>query len=278
MASSTSLLDWILSLLRDPDQRAAFQADPQGYAHDHGFGDLSSADVHDALCLIADNQSASYDHDKHHVHYPPPHYPDHHEHDAGHYLNNYITNNYKIIDNHDTHIDDSVHERVNTHGGDFNQTIDNDPVVASGHALASGHDIHDSNIATGDDDVAGHDNNVIDGDHNTTAFGSGDATNTDLDHAHFGSGSAVAIDGDAHSDASQHNTTTVVDGGHGPGPTSVNVADEHGDADQHADQAHTHNTMHTNYEDNSHTSIHDDYNSHNNTDIDDSHHTHADVH
>ncbi|MDT7670851.1 MAG: hypothetical protein QOC74_3634, partial [Pseudonocardiales bacterium] len=40
--SDTSLLDWILSLLRDPDTRADFLADPNGYAQDHGFDNLSS--------------------------------------------------------------------------------------------------------------------------------------------------------------------------------------------------------------------------------------------
>ncbi|MDT7658956.1 MAG: hypothetical protein QOF38_3671, partial [Pseudonocardiales bacterium] len=37
MATTTSLLDWLLSLLRDPDARAAFQADPDGYLNECGF-------------------------------------------------------------------------------------------------------------------------------------------------------------------------------------------------------------------------------------------------
>ena len=42
---------------RGPDSRAAFQDDPHHYAAEYGFQDLSAADVHDALCLIADNAS-----------------------------------------------------------------------------------------------------------------------------------------------------------------------------------------------------------------------------
>jgi hypothetical protein len=94
MGAPTSLLDWILSILRDPDARGAFRADPEHYAARHGFQDLSSADVHDALCLIADNGSASYDHEfssRGPAPYPPPHHYDPH-HSASHYLNHYINN------------------------------------------------------------------------------------------------------------------------------------------------------------------------------------------
>ncbi|MBV9312195.1 MAG: IniB N-terminal domain-containing protein [Pseudonocardia sp.] len=271
----SSLLDWLRHLLNDPAEQAAFQANPQGYLEDHGFGDASPADVHEALCLLADDNDhdgwRSYDHDSDHDgHFAPPDDYSHHE-SAAHYLNNYVNNNYTVVNDDGTYIDDSVHERVDTHGGDFNQNIDNDPVVASGHGVAAGHDIRDSNIATGNHDVVGHDNNVVDGDHNTTAFGSGNATNTDLSDSHFGSGSAVSIGGDSTADASQHNTNTLVHGG--DGPTSVNVAGEHGQADQYSDQHHSDTSIHSNYEDNAHTNIHDDYNSHNNADIDDSHHT-----
>jgi hypothetical protein len=79
MVNSTSLLDWIMDLFRDPEARAAFQEDPQGYAADHGFQDLSANDVYDSLCLIADSQSSGYDYKgggEESVHYPPPHHPD----------------------------------------------------------------------------------------------------------------------------------------------------------------------------------------------------------
>ncbi|WP_028924388.1 IniB N-terminal domain-containing protein [Pseudonocardia acaciae] len=270
--SSTSLLDWILSLLRDPDARADFQHDPDGYAAHHGFEGLSGADIHDALMLIADSGSASYDHKFHDngVHYPPPHhYPSGES--APHYLNNYITNNYKIIDDHSTNIDNSVHQNVDTHGGDFDQVIDNDPVVASGdHSVAAGEDIEDSDLTTGDHNVVGDDNEVVTGDHNTTAFGSGDATDVSFDHANVSDGGALSVGGNAHGHAESNDTTTSVHNS-GSGDTSVNAAGDHGYADQTADQSHHDNSGFANYEDHSQTDSHDDINSHNTTHAADSH-------
>jgi hypothetical protein len=272
MTTSTSLLDWILSLLRDPDSRAAFQADPEGYASDHGFQDLSSADVHDALCLIADNGSASYDHKftSSDVHYPPPpHYDSHH--DAPQYLNHYITNNYKVIEEHNTDIDNSVHQNIDTHGGDFDQVIDNDPVVASGDgAVAAGGDIKDSTVTTGDHNVVGDDNQAVTGDDNTTAFGSGDATTADLGHTNVGDGGAVSIGGDAHGHSEDNDTSTSVHSS-GSGDTSVNAAGSHGDASQVADQHESDNATHTNYEDSSSSDSHDTIGSHNDSNYDSSH-------
>jgi len=162
MTASTSLLAWIESLFRDPAAQTALLADPQGYAADHGFQNLSSADVHDALCLAADNRSASYDHDSgNHVQLPPP--PARYDHEDGaHYLRSYVSNNYTTIDEHNTNIDNSVHQQVDTHGGDFSQEIHNDPVVASGdHSVAAGGDIRDSTLTTGDRNVVGNDNQAV---------------------------------------------------------------------------------------------------------------------
>jgi hypothetical protein len=281
---STSLLDWILSLLRDPEARAQFQNDPDAYAAHHGFQNLTSADVHDALCLIADNDSASYDHkfsQSADVHYPPPPHLEHHDHDHGghdaaQYLNHYITNNYKVVDQHNTYVDDSVHQKVDTHGGDFHQHIDNDPVIASGDgAVAAGGDIRDSTVTTGDHNVVGDHNQAVTGDHDTTSFGSGNATSADLGNSHFGDGGALSIGGDAHGHAEDNDTTTSAHNS-GSGDTSVNAAGSHGDANQHADQHESDDSTHTNYEDHSYTDSHDVVNSHNHVQADDSHDT--DVH
>ena len=270
MATTTSLLDWILSLLRDPNQQAAFQADPQGYASEHGFSNLSAADVHDALCLAGDNQSQSYrgDHDAH-VHYPPPQHYEHGE-SGAHYLRSYITNNYTSIDERSTNIDNSVHERVDTHGGDFSQSIHNDPVIASGdHAVAAGHDIRDSTLTTGNGNVVGDNNQAVTGDHNTTAFGSGAATNADLSHASFGDGAAPSIGGNADGHNEHNATNTSVHGG--DGPTSVNAAGAHANAHAVDDQHATDSSTHSAFDDHSHTDSHSELNSHNQAHFDDSH-------
>jgi hypothetical protein len=269
---STSLLDWILSLLRDPDARADFQHDPDGYAAHHGFEGLTSADIHDALTLIADNGSASYDHRFHDdgVHYPPPHhYPAGEA--APHYLNNYITNNYKIIDDHSTHIDNSVHQHVDTHGGDFDQVIDNDPVVASGDDSVAAHgDIRDSDITTGDHNVIGDNNEAVTGDHDTTAFGSGDASNADFDHTSVHDGGALSVGGDAAGHSENNDTTTSVHNT-GSGDTSVNVAGDHGAAGQYTDQSSHDNSGFHDYDDHSQVDSHDDINSHDSAQVADSH-------
>jgi hypothetical protein len=271
--ATTSLLDWILNILRDPDHRSAFQHDPDGYANHHGFGDLSSADVHDALWLIADNQSASFDHG-HSVHYPPPHHYNNNEH-AGHYLNNYISNNYKIIDSRDTDVDNSIHQKVDTHGGDFEQHIDNDPVIVSGdHAIGAHGDITRSTLTSGDRNVVGDRNEVATGSHNNTAFGSGDATTSSFDHASFGDGSAVSLGGDADGSSEHNATTTSVHGG--DGPTSVNVAGDHGGANSSVDQEHTDVDQHFSQDDHTRVDSHEESGSHNSFESHDNHD--ADVH
>ena len=275
--TSTSLLDWILGLLRDPTQQAAFQADPQGYASDHGFSNLSAADVHDALCLAGDNQSQGFErggnHDGH-VHYPAPHHYEHGE-SASHYLSSYITNNYTSIDARSTNIDDSVHQNVDTHGGDFSQNIHNDPVVASGdHAVAAGHDISNSTLTTGGGNVVGDNNHSVTGEHNTTAFGTGAATNADLSHASFGDGAAASIGGNAAGHAAHNATTTDVQGG--SGATSVNAAGDHATAHTVGDQHSTDSSTHSVFDDHSHTDSHNELNSHDTSHFDDSHNT--DIH
>jgi hypothetical protein len=266
--SETSLLEWILSLLRDPDARADFLDDPKGYAADHGFEHLSSADVYDALHLIADD-SDSYHHHGHH--YPPPHDYHHDSDDGSHYLRNYITNNYTTIEEHNTYLDNSVHQDIDTHGGDFHQVIDNDPVIASGdHAVAAGGDIRDSTITSGDGNVVGDHNNAVTGDHNTTAFGSGDATNAHLSGTHIGDGGSLSLGGDAYGHNEDNDTSTSVHT-HGSGSTSVNAAGDHGDAHQYADQHESDSSTHSSYDDHSHTDSHDDYNSNNSGHYSDSH-------
>jgi len=268
--SDTSLLDWILSLLRDPEARAGFLADPNGYASDHGFDHLSSADVYDALCLASDD---SDHYSNHGTHYPAPkHYDNNDDHDGGsHYLRNYITNNYTTIEEHNTEIDNSVHQNIDTGGGDFHQVIDNDPVVASGDgAVAAGGDIRDSTLTSGDGNVIGDNNQAVTGDHNTTAFGSGDATNADLGNTHIGDGGSLSLGGDAYSHNENNDTSTSVHNS-GDGSTSVNAAGSHGDAGQYTNQSEHDDSTRSSYEDNSNTDSHSDYNSHNSGDFSDSH-------
>lgn len=266
MTTSTSLLDWILALLNDPDAREAFRADPDRYASAHGFDKVSAADMHDVLCIAADSQPAHSDHSDHSS--PPRH---HHGEAAPHYLNRYITNNYTTVEKHETNIDQSIHQDIDTGGGDFDQHIDNDPVVASGDgAVASAGDIRDSRITPGSGNVVGDDNNAETGDGNNTAFGSGDASSTDIDHSRFGDGSSLTGNGTADGHNTDNDTRTVAHNS-GAGDTSVNAAGANGYSDTYADQHESDNSEHSNYEDSSYTDNHDAYNSHNSADLRDSH-------
>lgn len=274
-STSTSLLDWILTLFKDPDAREAFRADPDKYAAQHGFENVSAADMQDVLCVAADSQPAHSDHGDHgdHSHrsdYSPP--PSHHHGEAApHYLNRYITNNYQTVEKHETNIDQSIHQNVDTHGGDFDQHIDNDPVVASGDgAVATAGDIRDSTVTPGSGNVIGDDNNADTGDGNNTAFGSGDASSTDIEHSSFGDGSSLTGNGTADGNNTSNDTHTVAHNS-GSGDTSVSAAGAGGYSDAYADQHQSDNSEHSNYEDASHTDTHDAFNSHNSADLSDSH-------
>ena len=236
MAEHLSLLEFIKQLLTDPALRAEFSDDPQAVMTDYGLSGLSPDDVCDALVLAQDNQNADFsrDYNTGHNTIAPPPPPAHHDyatpaesHEAAvQYLNTYVTNNY--VDDRDTVVDNSVNQQIDTGGGDFDQEIDIDSVVASGDgAVAAGGDIEDSTITTGDDNqvgdgnvkgdgnVVGDGNQAVTGDGNTTSFGEGDATSTSVGgDVTVGAGGAFGSGGDAtvdNSDNSLHdvgNTST----------------------------------------------------------------------
>ncbi|NMH98939.1 IniB N-terminal domain-containing protein [Pseudonocardia acidicola] len=208
MAEQFSLLEFILHLLNDEGAREHFSADPYGELAEHGLEDLSAEDVHDALVLIQDSHTASFDrsYDTGHnaiatgsFHLPPvPVHAGPESHKAAvEYLNTYITNNY--VDDRDTIVDNSINQNIDNRGGYFEQDIDVDSVVASGDgAVAAGGDIEDSTITTGNGNVVGDGNHVVNGHDNTTAFGRGDATSTEVGgDVNLGDGAAFASGGGA---------------------------------------------------------------------------------
>jgi hypothetical protein len=186
MTQSTSILDFIRQLLFSEDLRQDFAADPEGTLADHGLDNLSPDDVHDALVLVEDNQTADFSRDfnvgNNASFTPPP--PVQHtaggdvHHQAVEYLNNYITNNF--IDDRDTITDNSINQQIDTGGGAFDQDIDVDSVVASGDgSVAAGGDISDSTVTTGDGNTVGDgnvrgDGNIVGDDNDGNFTGSGD--------------------------------------------------------------------------------------------------------
>jgi hypothetical protein len=267
MTTSTTLLDWIMELFRDPEARAAFQADPEHYAEVHSLANASAADVHDALCLAVDHQPA-HSHGHHDFHRPSP--PHHHGEPAHHYLRHYM-NDYESEHKNHTDLDDSVHQHIRTHGGDFFQHLDNDPVVASGdHSVAAGHGIADSTVTSGDGSVVGDNDHAATGDGDDTAFGSGDASRVRLAHADFGKGSSLSVHGDADGHHTDNTTHTAVHSS-GSGGTSVTAAGAHGSAGHYADQHQSDDSTHSHYADDSRVDTHDMLNSHNDSHLSDSH-------
>jgi len=239
MAATLSIMEFIRELLFNDDLRQDFSQDPQGTLADHGLSDLSPEDVHDALVLVEDNQTADFSRDYNvgntATFTPPP--PVHHtagadtHQEAINYLNNYVTNNF-ITDN-------SINQQIDTDGGDFNQDLDVHNATANGAgAVAVGGDVDDSPITTGDgntvgdgnvrgdgnivgDDndgnftgrgdgnVVGDDNQAVTGDGNTTGFGSGDVTSVDVDgDLSADDGSSIAIGGNSSVDNSETDNST----------------------------------------------------------------------
>jgi hypothetical protein len=222
MTTSTSLIDLIMSLLRDPAQRAAFQQDPEGFLS--SCGDISPEDVKDAIDLADDRDGG---HGGNHIHVPPAPHPHPHPGESDHeaavrYLNTYVTNNYSIDDRD---VDNSVHQDIDNRGGHFDQDISN--VTNSGDgAVVAGDDIDGSTITTGnhnqvgdhnvqgEHNVVGNENQVASGDHNTTGFGSGDVSSVG-GGVSVGAGGAFSGTGNASTASDDHsahdvgNTTTV---------------------------------------------------------------------
>src|SRR4051795_6999890 len=58
---ASTLLDFILNLLRDPETAEAFARDPQGTLEDHGLGDITSVDIDDIMPVLMDASPSSFD-------------------------------------------------------------------------------------------------------------------------------------------------------------------------------------------------------------------------
>jgi hypothetical protein len=283
MTSSTSLIDLLLNLLRDPQALAAYQNNPQGFLSSCG-SNVSPADIHDALVLLQDSQDADPNQAHHtgathltdHVNVPTP--PAYHGHTGGsdheaavRYLNTYITNN--NIDDRHTTVDNSIHQQVDTHGGNFDQDIDVHSAVASGDsAVAAGGNIDGSTVVTGHDNqvgqgnirgdgnVVGDNNHAVSGHDNTAAFGNGDANSASFHDVNVSHGGALAVGGDAagHYDATDsfnHTATTT---------TNTTGYEDSFNQDNHSVHD-SYNDSSTNVHTDSHDDTHTDTLSHNDT-------------
>jgi hypothetical protein len=273
MAEHMSLLEFLQELMSNRQARDWFANEPDAALTHYGLENLSPTDVHDAVVLSQDTQTADFDREYNTGHNatfaPPPPVASHHaggDHEAAvDYLNQYITNA-SVNDQHTIADHPANHQVDRYHGGDFDQDIDVHTVDASGDgAVAAGHDITNSTIVPGDDNqigagnlhgndnVVGTGDHVISGDGNTTAFGNGAATSASFDNATVSRGGAISVGGGAagsydvngsfnHTDTSTATTTDFHDSFNVDHDTATNSFNDTS-ADLHAD-SHDHTENH----------------------------------
>lgn len=211
-----ALIEFILSLLRDPDAAAEFDEDPEGTLAARGLDNVSYADVCSVAPVVAEKPSV--------VPNPQPAAPVHvspkpSDNPVIREIKT-ITNqlSYTHIDDRDTIVDQSVNQNIWA-DGDVTQNFDNDAVVASGDdAIAAGNDVtqettldQSTDIDAGEDVNIGNDtdNTAIDGSYNEdtdTTENTDNSTDVDIVDSGNDSSTDVAVD-----DSFNDTTETTVD-------------------------------------------------------------------
>lgn len=168
-----ALIDFIMSLLRDPSAMEEFDAEPQAMLARNGLSDACVEDVRAVAPVIIDHPAVQP------TPPPPPAPPKPYPSDVVKEIKT-ITN-HLTIDNRSTIVDQSVNQNIWTDGGDVTQIFDNEAVVASGdEAVAAGDDADvdnsETDIETGDIAIGNETTDVdIDGSFND------ESTNTETD-------------------------------------------------------------------------------------------------
>lgn len=176
-----ALIEFILSLLRDPSAVEEFDANPTGMLASNGLSDVCADDVRAVAPVVIDRPGV----DPSPTPPPPPKpYPN----DVIKEIMN-ITNNFVAIDNRATIVDQSVNQNIWTEGGDVTQTFDNEAVVASGdQSVAAGDDADVDNSQTtvgGDVSIGNETTDVdIDGSFNDNSTDTDSSTETETEESY----------------------------------------------------------------------------------------------
>jgi hypothetical protein len=149
-----ALIEFILSLLRDPDAAQEFDEDPEGALASRGLSNVSAADVCSVAPIIAERSGVV----THPVIKPTPPVNPVEPVDPVVREIKTITNSLTYVDNHNTVVDQSVNQNIWANG-DVTQVFDQEAVVASGEdSMAAGDDAsvdntldNSTNIDAGDD-------------------------------------------------------------------------------------------------------------------------------
>jgi hypothetical protein len=202
MLSVSSLIEFLMNLLRDDQAQAEFARDPQGVLARNGLADVTAQDICEAQPILADHPAITPHHSYHPVHHAPVHHSPVHEitkvikthsvdkqvivqHDSPQY------NTYNEYNQHLSYTDSSIHADTVIQDS-FNQ--DNDGVDNKGGV------IKDSNVANGDQSDVGN---------TQTTTTLDDSLNTDAHHD-----TAIIDSGNDSSDHSAAVTDSANDSSH----------------------------------------------------------------
>ncbi len=163
MTAATSLLDFILNMLKDSQAQAEFRASPEQVLAANGLTGVSAADIHETLPLVTDNRFVELTSS----HAPSPSVVpgagDSGVHAAIQYLN-HITRTYRY-DDHGAYGHDLGHVNIWA-VGDVTRTFDDSHVVTGGPVTPGpGGAPGTSNWGGDGRGNSGHDSNLIYGDH-----------------------------------------------------------------------------------------------------------------
>lgn len=130
---ANSIIEFILSLLRDPAALAELEEDPEAAMAKHKVAGICADDVRAVAPIIYDRPDI--------VPRSTPATPSTHNNDVLNEITR-ITNNWTTIDSRSTIVDQSVNQNIWTEGGDVTQIFDQTAGVASGDgSMAAGDDI-----------------------------------------------------------------------------------------------------------------------------------------
>ncbi|RLK47923.1 IniB N-terminal domain-containing protein [Microbacterium telephonicum] len=159
---ANALIDFILSLLRDPEAQAQFDAEPEATLAANGMQGVSYHDLCAVLPMVYDNPQVAQRAEPAAIVTPRQTDPE-----VIRELRDVINNN-AYITNNSTLVDQSVNQNIWAEG-DVMQLFDNEAIIASGQgsAAAGGDIVHDSSTDSSTTITAGGDA-VVDNDVDVT--------------------------------------------------------------------------------------------------------------
>lgn len=225
-----ALIEFILSLLRDPETAAEFDEDPEAALAARGLSNVSHADVCAVAPVVVERA---------HVvptpapapapeHWNPSPPPPHHDPVVREIKN--ISQQFTWVDDRDTIVDQSVNQNIWLENSDLTQNFDNDAVVSTGdESIAAGGNVdQETNIDQSTTIEAGDDVHIGD-----------DTTNTTIDDSFNATDDAAVIVTDPVVDTSSEDQMSPVDDSSDASADSafapedtLTTVDESGDDDQ----------------------------------------------